>query len=97
VHGFAGFPAGLLQETRPDHVAVVFDASLNPPFRNDLYPDYTTNREDTPEALRRLTGIVVGPELSLAIRDARRRRVHTAALASTCADPGIRATRRRIC
>jgi len=53
LHGFAGFLAGFLRATRPEHVAVVFDESLTTSFRNELYPPYKANRETPPEALKR--------------------------------------------
>jgi 5'-3' exonuclease len=53
LHGFAGFLGGLLDETQPQHLAVVFDESLTTSFRNDLYPPYKANREAPPAALKR--------------------------------------------
>ncbi len=53
LHGFAGFLAGFLDDVKPDHLAVVFDASLTSSFRNDLYPPYKANREPAPEQLKR--------------------------------------------
>jgi 5'-3' exonuclease len=53
LHGFAGFLGGLLEETRPQHMAVVFDGSLTTSFRNELYPSYKANREAPPAALKR--------------------------------------------
>jgi 5'-3' exonuclease len=52
LHGFAGFLGGLLEEAKPQHMAVVFDESLTTSFRNDIYPQYKANRESPPEELR---------------------------------------------
>ncbi len=53
VYGFAGFLCTLLEQTRPDHIAVAFDESLDSSFRNDIYPDYKANREAPPIELKR--------------------------------------------
>ncbi len=53
LHGFAGFLAGFLDEVRPEHLAVAFDASLTSSFRNEIYPPYKANREAAPEELKR--------------------------------------------
>jgi DNA polymerase-1 len=41
----------LLEEHRPEHMAVVFDAP-GPTFRDELYSDYKANRPPMPEELR---------------------------------------------
>jgi DNA polymerase-1 len=41
----------LLEEYRPEHMAVVFDAP-GPTFRDELYSDYKANRPPMPEELR---------------------------------------------
>jgi len=51
--GFGGFLATLLEQTRPSHIAVAFDESLDSSFRNDIYPDYKANRETPPVELKR--------------------------------------------
>jgi DNA polymerase-1 len=53
LHGFAGFLAGFLEESKPEHLAVVFDESLTGSFRNEIYPPYKANREAAPEELKR--------------------------------------------
>lgn len=53
VHGFARFLMELLERTRPTHVAVAFDQSLESSFRNTLYPAYKANREPAPDSLKR--------------------------------------------
>ena len=41
----------LLEEYRPEHMAVVFDAS-GPTFRNEIYPEYKAHRPPMPDDLR---------------------------------------------
>ena len=41
----------LVDEFKPDHVAVVFDAP-GKTFRNDLYAEYKANRPPVPDDLR---------------------------------------------
>jgi 5'-3' exonuclease len=53
VHGFARFLCELLEKTRPEHVAVAFDASLTSSFRNAIYPAYKANRALPPADLER--------------------------------------------
>ena len=38
----------LIEEYRPDCMAVVFDAS-GPTFRDELFPEYKANREEAPD------------------------------------------------
>ncbi len=51
VYGFGGFLVRLLNEARPRHAAVVFDASLTSSFRNRLLPTYKANRDLPPANL----------------------------------------------
>ena len=44
LYGFGRFLGDLLEEARPDHVAVAFDESLASSFRNAIYPAYKQNR-----------------------------------------------------
>jgi 5'-3' exonuclease len=53
VHGFTRFLCELLEKTRPEHIAVAFDASLTTSFRNAIYPKYKANRELPPPDLER--------------------------------------------
>lgn len=53
LHGFAAFLGGLLDEARPEHLAVVFDESLTTSFRNEIFPPYKANRDTPPPELRR--------------------------------------------
>lgn len=52
VQGFAGFLLKILGEERPSHVGVAFDGSLTSSFRNELYPEYKSNRDLPPEDLK---------------------------------------------
>lgn len=52
VHGFLRFMLELLENVRPERIAVAFDESLETSFRNQLYPAYKANREPAPEALK---------------------------------------------
>ena len=51
VFGFTKLLCGLLQEQRPDYLAVVFDRPREETFRRELYPAYKANRDATPEDL----------------------------------------------
>ncbi|BCR06467.1 hypothetical protein DESUT3_35360 [Desulfuromonas versatilis] len=51
VFGFTRMLLGLLQEHRPDYLAVVFDPPREKTFRRTLYPDYKANRDAMPEEL----------------------------------------------
>lgn len=53
VHGFARFLMDLLEQERPQHIAVAFDEALDSCFRNALYPAYKANRDPAPPELRR--------------------------------------------
>ena len=50
VYGFASVLLRILEQTRPDFLAVVFDTGKT--FRDELYPDYKATREKMPEDLR---------------------------------------------
>src|ERR1041384_5473497 len=54
VSGFCNMMWKFLEEMkggeRPSHIAVVFDAGRNT-FRNDFYPEYKANRDETPDDL----------------------------------------------
>lgn len=52
VYGFAHFLWQLLDQARPNHIAVAFDESLSSSFRNRIYPDYKANREEAPDDLK---------------------------------------------
>jgi 5'-3' exonuclease len=51
VYGFARFLCDLIERTRPQYLAVAFDASLSTSFRNQIYPAYKANREPAPPDL----------------------------------------------
>ncbi len=50
VYGFASVLLRLLEQERPDFLAVVFDTGKT--FRDELYPEYKATREKMPEDLR---------------------------------------------
>lgn len=71
VYGFARMILKLMEERRPTHVVMLFDAR-GPTFRHDAYPDYKANRPPMPEALsvqqpyiRRLTEAFRIPQLEV--------------------------------
>ena len=49
--GFTNALADILNNHKPTHIAVAFDVS-GPTFRNDDYPDYKANREETPDDIK---------------------------------------------
>ena len=51
VFGFTRMLLGLLQENRPDYLAVVFDPPREETFRREIYPAYKAHRDDMPEDL----------------------------------------------
>jgi len=53
LHGFARFLGDLIEKHAPVHMAVAFDQTLTPSYRNDIYPAYKANREPAPAELRR--------------------------------------------
>lgn len=53
LHGFSRFLGDLIEQVRPQHIAVAFDSGRVNSFRNRLYPPYKANREETPEDLKR--------------------------------------------
>lgn len=50
VLGFTNMLIRILGDLKASHVAVIFDAARRN-FRNDIYPDYKANRDETPEDL----------------------------------------------
>lgn len=53
LHGFARFIGDVLEQVKPQHIAVAFDESLRNSFRNQIYPAYKANREPAPVELKR--------------------------------------------
>ena len=51
VFGFTKMLLSLLQEYRPDYLAVVFDRPREETFRREIYPEYKANRDAVPEDL----------------------------------------------
>lgn len=52
IFGFTNTLEEILRKEKPSHIAVVFDPS-GPTFRNEMYPEYKANREETPEDIRK--------------------------------------------
>ncbi len=52
VHGFTRFICDLIERTRPTHIMLAFDGSLDSSFRNAIYPDYKANRDRPPPELK---------------------------------------------
>jgi DNA polymerase-1 len=53
LHGFSRFLGDLIEQVRPEHIAVAFDSGRVNSFRSRLYPPYKANREPPPEELKR--------------------------------------------
>jgi 5'-3' exonuclease len=51
VFGFAKFLSDLVEQVRPEYIAVAFDHSLSSCFRSRIYPAYKKNRESAPADL----------------------------------------------
>ncbi|SNB47383.1 RNase H family protein [Geobacter sp. DSM 9736] len=51
IFGFTRMLLGLLQENKPDRLAVVFDPPREETFRRDIYPAYKAHRDAMPEDL----------------------------------------------
>jgi len=49
--GFTNALAEILNNRKPTHIAVAFDVS-GPTFRNDDYPEYKANRDETPDDIK---------------------------------------------
>lgn len=52
IFGFINTLDEILRKEDPSHIAVVFDPPT-PTFRNELFPEYKANREETPEDIRK--------------------------------------------
>lgn len=53
VFGYASFLSGLIAGKKPDHIAAMFDESLDTCFRNDIHPQYKSNRAPPDDDLAR--------------------------------------------
>ncbi len=51
VLGFTRMLLALLQENRPDYLAVIFDPPREGTFRREIYPEYKANRDAMPDDL----------------------------------------------
>jgi DNA polymerase I len=52
IFGFTNTLLEILQNEKPSHIAVVFDPP-GPTFRNEMFPPYKANREETPEDIKK--------------------------------------------
>lgn len=57
VYGFCTMLMKLREDTKPDHMAVIFDTKAKS-FRNDFYPDYKAHRPPPPEELVPQFGLI---------------------------------------
>jgi 5'-3' exonuclease len=59
LYGFARFLSDLLEQIRPERIAIAFDSSLRSEtsFRNGIYPAYKANRDAAPADLERQFGL----------------------------------------
>lgn len=53
LYGYCRFLGDLMEQVKPDFVAVLFDESLTSSFRTEIYPEYKANREPAPPELKR--------------------------------------------
>ncbi|MGB9747163.1 MAG: DNA polymerase I [Bacteroidales bacterium] len=51
IYGFTAALEDVIRTQKPTHIGVVFDPS-GPTFRNELYPPYKANRDETPEPIK---------------------------------------------
>ena len=52
VYGMSGTLVQLLEELKPEYLAVVFDLTRNT-FRREIYPEYKAQRKESPEPLKK--------------------------------------------
>ncbi len=52
VYGFTRFLCDLIEKEKPDGLALAFDESLTTSYRNEIYPEYKTNRPPPPEDIK---------------------------------------------
>ena len=57
IYGFTKSLLDALKRFEPSHIAVAFDVS-GKTFRNELYPEYKANRQETPEDIRAAIPII---------------------------------------
>lgn len=53
IYGFCRFLTEFAERSKAQYVGIAFDESLTQSFRNEIYPEYKTNRELPPEDLKR--------------------------------------------
>ena len=57
IMGFCNTLHEVLSKEQPTHIGVAFDPH-GPTFRNELYPEYKAQREETPEVIRQSVPII---------------------------------------
>ena len=57
IFGFVNVLDEILKNQKPTHIAVAFDPS-GPTFRNEMYTEYKSNRDETPENIKRSVPII---------------------------------------
>jgi 5'-3' exonuclease len=50
--GFANFLVGYIETEEVSHLALCFDSRLNSSYRNEIYPDYKSNRPSPPDEFK---------------------------------------------
>ena len=53
LYGFCRFIGDVMEQVKPEHVAVLFDDKLSKSFRTEIYPEYKANRDPAPPELKR--------------------------------------------
>jgi DNA polymerase-1 len=53
LYGFCRFIGDVMEQVKPEHVAVLFDDRLSKSFRTEIYPEYKANRDPAPPELKR--------------------------------------------
>lgn len=58
IFGFVNAMLDILNNEKPDHIAVVFDPH-GPTFRSEIFPEYKANRDETPEDIKMSTPYIM--------------------------------------
>lgn len=51
IYGFINFLFQIINQAKPEFIAIAFDDKLSSSFRNEIYPEYKQHREPVPEEL----------------------------------------------
>jgi DNA polymerase I len=52
-YGFCRFIGDFMEQTKPEHIAILFDDSSGYSFRSEIYPPYKANRDPAPPELKK--------------------------------------------